>query len=944
MVLYRKIAQKLIVIILCIMVCSPIFKINTVFAQNAVATNTYETKDKSYYNYYCNITDFTMSSDSIMLQPSSKLKLIDGKKAVAFGTSHPLEIYEFDVRSSGLYCLLVNYHTFETDNTTIMLDVTIDGKHYFEELSKIELPRYYKDELSSEKFAIDKDGDEVRPSQKEIYEWNELFLADSTGFYSEPYLFNLDKGHHTLMVSTENDLALGELCFTNYETNISYEEYKSQIGEKNRDVTALRQEAEYADIKNSPSLYPIYDNTDASMVPQSYKAISLNNIGGSNWSNTGEKISWNTKIEKAGLYTISLRVNQSFNESGNSYRKFTINGVCPFKEVSSIAFEYSTDWYIKTLGEKNPYIFYLEPGDVLALEVVVDETSAKMARDINNVMLNMNALYRKMLVITGPDVDMYRDYALDTQIPELMDSLKGAKNQLEGIISLMGKRKGSGSTISTVKQVYSVIDTMIEESYVLHEHVTDFADAITNLGSIVNVIGSQGLAIDSFFFQTVDTLPQNTEVSFFEKIAYEAKKFIYSFVKEYDVRTASEESLLVWVSTGRDQLQLLTRMIESYFTPNNDINIKLNLVDTGATLIQATLAGKGPDVALMIPEETPINLAMRGGLVNLKEYDLNDISNEFYDSAWTPYYYNGGLYAIPETQNFDVVFYRTDIFEELGIEPPETWDDFYALLEILQRNNLQVGVPEINAANAGVSSGIATFQKFLLQNGGSYYNDDLSKTAFDSNIAKDAFYNWVQLYKKYGLDREYDFYNRFRSGEMPLAIQSLSFYNQIYTAAPEIRGLWSIATIPGTKQKDGTISKTEAATGTACIMLNSAVKKGLDKQAFDFMKWWTKGSTQAMYAKELEAVMGVAARYYPANKVAFSSIAWTKKEAETILDQWSQIINIPQVPGNYVLQRDLTSAFRKALNDVELPERQLEIYNQSINEEIARKRKEFSLE
>ena len=257
---------------------------------------------------------------------------------------------------------------------------------------------------------------------------------------------------------------------------------------------------------------------------------------------------------------------------------------------------------------------------------------------------------------------------------------------------------------------------------------------------------------------------------------------------------------------------------------------------------------------------------------------------------------------------------------------------------------MQVGIPEINAANAGVSSGIATFQKFLLQNGGSYYNADLSKTAFDSSVAKDAFYNWVQLYKKYGLDREYDFYNRFRSGEMPMAIQNLSFYNQIYTAAPEIRGLWSIATIPGTAGKDGTINKAEAATGTACIMLKSAVKKGLDKQAFEFMKWWTGSSTQAMYANELEAVMGIAARYYPANKVAFDSIAWTKKEKEVILEQWNNIINIPQVPGNYVLQRDLTSAFRKALNDTELPERQLEIYNKSINEEIARKRKEFSLE
>ena len=944
MALCREIAKKLIVIAICVMVALPTLKINTVFAENVKPTISTEEKDNSYYNYYCEIADSPMASDKILLHPSSITKLTDGKNAVSFGEEHLSEVYEFDVLTSGVYCLAINYYTFDTDNTAIMLDITIDGTYYFDELGKLELPRYYTDDITKGKFAIDKDGDEVRPSQKEIYAWNEIYLADSTGLYSEPYLFYLTSGHHSLVLSTDNELAVSELCFSNYETDISYKEYKTQISSKNRKVNSHRQEAEYADVKNASSLYPIYDNMDASMVPQSYRAILLNSIGGSNWSNTGEKISWDAEVEKAGLYTISLRVNQSYNESGNSYRKLTINGICPFKEVASIAFEYSTDWYIKTLGDDKPYVFYLEPGDKLALEVVVDETSAKMARDINNVMLQMNSLYRKMLVITGPDVDIYRDYALDTQIPELLDSLKNAEKKLDNIASLMEKRKGSGSTLSTVKQVRSVIHTMIEESYVLQEHVINFSDAITNLGSIVNTIGLQGLAIDSFFFEPMDTTPENTEVSFFKKFGYEVKRFLYSFVKEYNSKTASDESLLVWVSTGRDQLQLLTRMIEGYFAPESDVNIELNLVDTGATLIQATLAGKGPDVALMIPEETPINLAMRGGLVDLSQYDMSDITEEFYDSAWTPYYYKDGLYAIPETQNFDVIFYRTDIFEELGITPPQTWDDFYEVLEILQRNNLQVGIPEINAANAGVSSGIATFQKFLLQNGGSYYNDDLSKTAFDSNIAKDAFYDWVQLYKKYGLDRSFDLYNRFRSGEMPLAIQNLNFYNQIYTAAPEIRGLWSIAAIPGTVEKDNKINITEAATGTACIMLNSAIEKGLGEQAFDFMKWWASSSTQALYAKELEATMGVAARYYPANKVAFNSIAWSKKEREIILSQWEQIENIPQVPGNYVLQRDLTSAFRKALNDVELPERQLEVYNHSINEEIARKRKEFSLE
>ncbi len=947
MVVCKRYIKKTVVILLCFIFAFSAVCVSSVSAEesaNSISKMAVNESDNTYFNYYSNITDLDVTSNDIVLNAASQLQLFDGKDAIVYGDSKTSENYNFSVSNGGVYALKINYHTVNSDASSIMLDIKIDGSYLYEELSRVEIPRFYEDDIENKEFLVDEDGNDIRPSQREVYDWNEVYLKDTSGLYSEPYLFNLSEGNHTLTLSTSNAIAVSQLCFCNYKSGVTYKEYFEDVSSKNSKVGSYRQEAEHATIKNSPSLYPTYNNTDASMVPQSSSSIMLNSIGGSNWATTGYMISWKLDIKKAGLYTIALRVNQSYNESGYSYRKLTINGVCPFDEVSSIAFPYSTDWYIKTLGDDKPYVFYLEPDDVLSLEVVVDDKSAEMARDINNVMLEMNSLYRKMLVITGPDVDIYRDYALDTQIPELIDSLKHSEKQLDKISKAMSEQNGSGSSLSTVKQVKSVIHTMIEESYALQEYVSSFADSITNLGSLIQTIGLQGLEIDSFFFQEQNTALQNTTVSFFKKLGFEVSRFLNSFAKEYKDKNTSDDSLLVWISTGRDQLQLINRMIEGYYKEKSKCDISLNLVDTGATLIKATLAGKGPDVALIIPEETPINLAMRGALVDLNQFDFGSLKDEFYSSAFTPYYYQDGLYAIPETQNFDVVFYRTDIFKELGINPPDTWEDFYDILEMLQRNNLQVGIPEIDTVNAGVSTGIVTFQKFLLQNGGSFYNDDLSKTAFDTNIAKDAFYNWVQLYKKYGLDRSYDFYNRFRSGEMPMAIQTLLSYNQIYSAAPEIRGLWSIAVIPGTKDNNGEVNHTQAATGTACIMLNSAVNKGLGEQAFDFMKWWTSSETQAMYAKELEATMGIAGRYYPANKVAFEQIAWSKKEAQVILDSWAEVENIPQVPGNYVLKRDLTSAFRNALNDIELPERQLETYNASINDEISRKRKEFSLE
>lgn len=218
----------------------------------------------------------------------------------------------------------------------------------------------------------------------------------------------------------------------------------------------------------------------------------------------------------------------------------------------------------------------------------------------------------------------------------------------------------------------------------------------------------------------------------------------------------------------------------------------------------------------------------------------------------------------------------------LGLTVPSTWDDFYKVMEVLQKNNLEVGIPEINRLNMGVTDGIYTFDKHLLQNGGSYYNSEHTASTFSSDIAYTAFAKWVKLYREFGLAREYDFYSRFRTGEMPLAIQNYTVYNQIFQAAPEIKGLWSISPIPGTKKADGKIDRSESCISTGCIMLKSAKEKGIDKQTIQFLKWWVSSKTQAAYGQKLEATLGAAARYTPANKEALNQLSWSDSELQVL--------------------------------------------------------------
>jgi hypothetical protein len=150
--------------------------------------------------------------------------------------------------------------------------------------------------------------------------------------------------------------------------------------------------------------------------------------------------------------------------------------------------------------------------------------------------------------------------------------------------------------------------------------------------------------------------------------------------------------------------------------------------------------------------------------------------------------------------------------------------------------------------------------------------------------------------------------------------------------------------IPGTVNGDGGLDRAESGGGNACIMLSSAKDRKVDLEASRLMKWWTGAAAQTQYGYELEATLGVASRYYPASIEAFKNIGWTTEEYDSIYEQWKNIRNIPQIPGNYLVFRSLTNALRSTIDNQASPRRTLTVFNKDINEEIARKRREFHLD
>ncbi len=330
-------------------------------------------------------------------------------------------------------------------------------------------------------------------------------------------------------------------------------------------------------------------------------------------------------------------------------------------------------------------------------------------------------------------------------------------------------------------------------------------------------------------------------------------------------------------------------------------------------------------------------------LSKLPGYD--EVVAPFYDSALTSSRYNGGVYALPETQEFSVLFYRKDVLDELGLPVPNSWDELIALLPTIQGNNMSVGVPYPDITTVDMS----ILNSMIYQQGGQIYDERGVKTMIDNENGVAAFKQYTSLYNDYGLPVVYDFVSRFRSGEMPLGVASYSVYNTLALSASEIRGLWDFALFPGTLREDGTFDRSVHSAGLCCMLIKPENKYAPEKaaqvkaKAWEFMKWWVSAESQVRFGREIEAVLGSSDRYTTANRDALRQLAWNSRQRGVLEEQMASTVGFREIAGGYSTTRHMTNAIRRVINEKTDARETLLTYSKTINDEIRIKRQEFNL-
>jgi len=848
-----------------------------------------------------------------------------------------------NVPTAGMYNIFMEYMPVPARGIDIVRALQINGELPFAGADQLTFSRIWGD--SDIGVRVDNRGNQVRPPQVELPRWDAALFRDRLGYFAEPYQFFFEAGENIIrLVGVNEPLVLRSLQLVPITYLPTHAEFLQTTDLRPSQGFSYRIQGEHSTVRSSPSLFPLFDSSSGITDPPSASLIVLNMIGGQPWRIPGQWIEWEVYAPADALYHISVSARQNYNRGFVSSRTLYINGEIPFQEVTAIPFRFNNSWELITLSDANgeAMLFPLNAGiNTIRMEVTLGDMGQAINRLLDSVS-RLNEIYRAVMVVTGPEPDPLRDYRIHYHLPHVMDMIFDEIATLTAISNdiayLIGERNEHTGMIDAM---VTLLTTFYARPDRIPVRLVNFRQNISALADSARVLTEGQLDIDFIIVSSPgEALPRVRE-TFFGRAVHELRSFWHSFFMDFDSLGdvhEGESVIDVWITTGRDQATVLKGMIDDTFVPDFGTGVNLRLVAPQAVM-PAIVAGIGPDVVLSVPLNNPMDFAIRNAAVDLSQFpDFNYVTSRFAESAMVPFEFQGGYFALPETQNFSLMFYRTDIFEELGLTAPTTWDDVFAIMPTLQRNNMQVGIPPIGDPMNQDLSGLLTQ---IYQRGGFLYNEDNSRTALDSEAAIAGFDAFTRFFTHFGAPQFYNFLNRFRSGEMPVGFADFTTFNTLAVFAPEIQGSWDFALMPGYVRPDGTIDHTVPAWGTAAVMFADSVHQDA---AWEFLKWWTHADTQVRFGREMESLMGAAARHPTANVEAFNRLPWSSAQLEVLNAQRDWTLGTPEVPGGYYVQRSLVFAARRVIGDNLDTRETLLDFVIRINRELINKRREFGLE
>lgn len=184
-------------------------------------------------------------------------------------------------------------------------------------------------------------------------------------------------------------------------------------------------------------------------------------------------------------------------------------------------------------------------------------------------------------------------------------------------------------------------------------------------------------------------------------------------------------------SAGEANLPRLEAIKDAFEAEHPNIKVELRTADFGSyfTALQTRIAGNDAPDAFELNYENFVTFADSGALLDLEAAAADIVDpTVYYPGAYDAFNYEGTQYGLPGSFSVVVLYYNKELFDQAGLDYPDpswTWED------------------EARAAEAITALGddiwgdyqpvqFFEFYKTLAQNGGEFFNADMTEATFNS--------------------------------------------------------------------------------------------------------------------------------------------------------------------------------------------------------------------
>lgn len=867
--------------------------------------------------------------------------------------------FSLNEKANGRYTLLLEYCVPPTFSSSALAGIKVNGNYLFDEAKNVELSLRYEDDVEKNEDGtknfdsyVSRYGDQLYPKQKRYSKlWQETYLYDTTYQTSDPLIFDLTNATKIEIENLSDSIFfVGKLKLVPYIQKDSYISYLNNVssskGSDNLKINAI----EYT-YKNNNEVRLSSEQTPSVTPTDSIKKL-LNIVY--SWEDPGQSVTYEFDVKTAGLYPITLHYYNS-NDNFPSFRTFYIDGKVPYEELKNYRLASTGSSYAnETLKDSNgnPLYVYLETGHHKMEIQASIEPSYEIYKNLMMVYDSINDFAIDIRTITGASIDTNRVYKITEQIPYAVSALNAYKtiiyDSYNKIKALVGNDDSSNS-LSYFPRMIELIDEFIDEPNDIPLHLTKFSSGDSCLAKLVadtaNTLIKTPLVLDMLYLTNDETIIPKANASFISSLKNSFINLGQTFTSDKYKTELVDGELNIWSARSQAYNDILQSLADNYFTPNTvssdfpkGIKVNIRQMPSEDNLIYAYAANTVPDLVLGINSGRAYEFALRGDAA----YPLSDFDNKWKytnNNYWnfTPYYwdvadnvphgqlmsmlYNDKFYSIPESSSVQLMFSRDDILNVIGeggqsLEIPNTWEELKGQLKRIQSYDMNFYYP---VSASGSLKSLNDTSQFILQYGGKLLSDD----AFSVNFRSDECYNALKLltnlYTIYSLPTEVgSFYNSFRYGTLPLGIGTLDMYLQLKYVAPELLGKWSVHLVPGVEQEpnengeyadlnnDGIgdeVSRWYVSNGSAAMIFNNS--KMID-EAWLFLQWWLSTDIQVEYTNSLQSTFGPSVIWFSANKEAAKQLPIDESVREVVLEQQKWIMDLQQIPGQYMLLRGLS--------------------------------------